>query len=114
MTLQMTLPAAREPGADLFFKLAFAIGVTVAASTLMGLDDQPGELDGYGPITAAMARRIAADPSATWRRLLTDDHGHVRSASSKTYRPPPDMVRTVIARDSHCQYPGCRRTANQT
>ena len=64
-----------------------AVQVTIAASTLMGLDDQSCELDGYGPITAAMARRIAADPTATWRRLLTDDHGHVLHASTTGYRP---------------------------
>ena len=29
-----------------------AIQVTVAASTLLGLDDQPGELAGHGPIPA--------------------------------------------------------------
>jgi hypothetical protein len=87
------------------------VQVTVAASTLMGLDQQPAELDGYGPITAAMARRIAADPSAAWRRLLTDDDGRVREAGSKTYRPPADMTRTVIARDVHCVFPGCRKKA---
>jgi hypothetical protein len=38
-----------------------AIQVTVAASTLMGVDERPGELAGYGPITAGMAREIAAD-----------------------------------------------------
>ena len=90
------------------------VQVTVAASTLMGLDDQPGELDGYGPITAAMARRIAYDPTARWRRLLTDDHGLVQAVASKTYRPPTDMTRTVIARDVHCQYPGCRKMAVYT
>ena len=88
-----------------------AIQVTIAASTLMGLDDQPAELDGYGPITAVMARRIATDPTATWRRILTDDHGHVLHASYKTYRPTADMIRTVIARDQHCTFPGCRRAA---
>ena len=88
-----------------------AVQVTVAASTLMGLDDQAADLDGYGPITAAMARRIASDPTARWRRLLTDDEGLVRSAGVHTYRPPADMVRTVIARDAHCQFPGCRRKA---
>jgi hypothetical protein len=91
-----------------------AIGVTVAASTLMGLDDQPADLDGYGPITAAMARRIASDPTARWRRLLTDDDGIVRTAGVHTYEPPADMVRTVIARDAHCMFPGCRRKAQYT
>ncbi len=88
-----------------------SVQITVAASTLMGLDAQSADLDGYGPITAAMAKRIAADPTATWRLLLTDDTGLVTQASTKTYRPPADMARTVIARDVHCCYPGCRKKA---
>ncbi|MGH8836580.1 MAG: hypothetical protein ACRDWG_16525, partial [Actinomycetes bacterium] len=46
------------------------IQVTVPATTLLGLTDIPGELAGYGPITAEVARRIVAH--GTWRRLLTD------------------------------------------
>jgi Domain of unknown function (DUF222) len=88
-----------------------AVQITVAASTLMGLEDQPGELDGYGPITAAMARRIASDPTAQWRVIITNDQGMVLHAGTKTYRPPADMTRTVIARDVHCVFPGCRKTA---
>ena len=88
-----------------------AVQVTIAASTLMGLDDQPCELDGYGPITATMARRIAADPTATWRRLLTDDRGHVQHASTTSYRPTTAIIATVLARDQHCTFPGCRRAA---
>ena len=89
-----------------------AIGVTVAASTLLGLDDQPAELEGYGPISAAMARRVATDPSGRWRRLLTDDDGRVLSTGTRTYRPPPELARTVITRDVHCTFPGCRRSAH--
>ena len=37
------------------------------ASTLLGLDDDPCELTGYGPIPADLGRRIAAN--GTWRRL---------------------------------------------
>ncbi len=91
-----------------------SVQVTIAASTLMGLDQQPAELDGYGPITAAMGRRIASDPTAQWRVLVTDDTGLVTQAGSKTYRPPADMARTVIARDVHCVFPGCRKKAAHT
>jgi len=44
--------------------------VLVALSTLLGADDRPGELSGYGPVPAWMARRAAAD--ARLRRVLTD------------------------------------------
>ena len=90
-----------------------AIQVTVAASTLLGLDEQPGELAGHGPIPASVARRLAADPTGTWRRLLTDpatntllDYGHT------TYRPPKDLTDHIIARDQTCTFPNCRRTAH--
>jgi hypothetical protein len=33
--------------------------VTVPATMLMRVDDQPGELAGYGPITADVARELA-------------------------------------------------------
>src|SRR5206468_3387662 len=46
------------------------VQVTVALSTLLGLDDQPGELTGHGPIPAVLARELAHDPTGTWRRLL--------------------------------------------
>jgi hypothetical protein len=49
-----------------------AINVTIALSTLVGKDDEPGWLDGYGAITAGYARRLAHDPTGTWRRLVTD------------------------------------------
>ncbi|MGH8834787.1 MAG: DUF222 domain-containing protein [Actinomycetes bacterium] len=86
------------------------IQVTVPFSTLLGLDDQPGELAGYGPIPASVTRRIAAD--GTWRRLLTDlatgallDYGKTR------YQPPPDLIDHVIARDRRCRFPGCGQPA---
>ncbi len=57
-----------------------AVQVTVALSTLLGRDEQPGELAGYGPICAELARDLAFDPTGTWRRLITDPHG--RSSNS--------------------------------
>jgi hypothetical protein len=54
-----------------------SVQVIVALSTLLGLDEQPGELAGSGPIPAAVARRIAADETGTRRRLLPDERGHL-------------------------------------
>ena len=86
------------------------IQVTVAASTLLGLDELPGELAGYGPITAQTARRIAAD--GTWRRVLTDPRtGRFDELSLDCYEPPQDMADHVIARDRTCRTPGCRTPA---
>ena len=44
--------------------------ITVALSTVLGLDDDPGHLHGYGPVPAHVARQAAAE--GTLKRLLTD------------------------------------------
>jgi hypothetical protein len=87
------------------------VNVTVAYSTLIGVDDQPAHLHGYGPITAAVARRIAAD--GTWRRLLTDPAtGAVLDVGRQRYTPPADLAEHVIARDQTCRFPTCTRPAD--
>ncbi len=75
-----------------------------------GIDDEPGELAGYGAIPAELAREIAAD--GVWKRLVTDplsgallDHGRT------TYRPPAALADHVRARDGRCRFPTCRRQA---
>jgi hypothetical protein len=88
-----------------------AVNVTVALSTVLQLDDQPGELDGYGPIPAALARALAFDPTGSWRRLLTDQYGRLVDVTSTTYRPPAPMARLVRLQQPTCSFPGCRRRA---
>jgi Domain of unknown function (DUF222) len=88
-----------------------AVNVTVAYTTLIGADDQPAHLEGYGPITAAVARRIAAD--GTWRRILTDPaFGAVLDVGRERYTPPADLADHVIARDQTCRFPTCTRPAD--
>lgn len=82
------------------------VDVTVALSTLMGLDDAPGDLAGYGAITAEQARALAA--GGTWRRLVTDPlTGAVLDVGRTRYRPPAALREHVIARDRTCARPGC-------
>lgn len=74
------------------------VHVTVPWTTLAGVDDLPGQLAGYGPITAAYARELAAD--ATRRRILTDPaSGTVLDVGTTTYRPPAGLAAHVRARD---------------
>ncbi|WP_456823716.1 DUF222 domain-containing protein [Cellulomonas sp. P5_E12] len=89
-----------------------AVQVTVAATTLLGLDDAPGFLGSYGPIPAQVARELAQD--GTWRRVLTDPGtGQVCSVGTTAYRPGADLTRTIQARDVTCTFPGCRQPATR-
>ena len=92
-----------------------AINVLVSLSTLAGQDEQPAWLDGYGAITADAARRIADDPTGTWRRLVTDPvSGQLLDYGRTRYRPPQHLVDHVIARDGECSFPFCSHTARRS
>ena len=81
------------------------IQVTVAATTLVGADDRPAELDGHGPLQPEIARVLAGRNSG-WTRLFLDASGMVVEAD--TYTPTEGMRRFLRARDRHCRFPGCR------
>jgi hypothetical protein len=84
--------------------------VIVSASTLLGLDGQPADLAGYGAITAETARHLAADPTGTWRRLLTDPNtGDLLDCGTGTYRPSMHLTDFLLARDSVCVFPSCNQ-----
>jgi hypothetical protein len=101
---RVPMPQPVNPGKPL-------IQVIVPLTTLTGHTDHPGDLVGYGPIPADLAREIAAD--AVWKRLITDptsgallDHGRT------TYRPPTALADYIRARDVTCRHPTCRRRAS--
>lgn len=82
------------------------VRVTVPASTLLGLDDEPAELEGFGPVPADVARLLAED--ATWRRLVTDPvTGVLVDYSSQAYAPGKVLRAAVEARDGTCTFVGC-------
>ncbi|MGI5128237.1 DUF222 domain-containing protein [Pseudonocardia sp. CA-107938] len=95
------LPVPVNPGKPL-------VQLLMPMTSLFGLTDDPCELLGYGPITAEMAREIAA--SAVWRRLLFDPaSGALLDHGRSTYTPPAALAEFVRARDVYCRFPGCRR-----
>lgn len=82
------------------------VRVTVPASVLLGADDAPGDLAGFGPIPAETARLIAQD--ATWQRLVTDPvTGILTDHSTTTYQPGKVLRAAVQARDETCVFMTC-------
>ena len=63
-------PAPTTKPSRLNRKIRVDLRVVIGAGTLLGLDDEPGHLAGYGPIPADMARRLAKD--ATMRKMFTN------------------------------------------
>ncbi len=87
------------------------INVTIDLPTALGLADNPGQLAGYGPIPAAIAREIAAD--GRWKRFITDPiTGTLIDYGRETYEPPQVLQDFLIARDRTCRFPGCRQPAH--
>ncbi len=100
--------------------------VVLAASTVLGLDDQPGLLRGYGAIPAALARHIADTANHTAnhtgtgnhtgagagvgvlvRRLLCDPiDGRLVAMDTKTRRYTGTLRQFLCWRDQTCRLPG--------
>jgi len=57
-------------------------------STLLGRDHHPGELAGWGPIHAGLARDLATTlGGAQWRFAITDEHGQLDYCGVTRARP---------------------------
>jgi hypothetical protein len=80
--------------------------VTVSMETLLGLTNDPGQLAGYGPISADAARALAMQGS--WRGILLDEYRHAAAISTGTYRPTALMKEFGRVRGGGtCSAPGC-------
>jgi len=87
------------------------INVTVPIQTLIGIADDPATLSGGRVIPAGLARRIAAEPSSTWYRMLTDPAGQLVALSTRSYAPTAPIWRQVVAEQTSCYRPNCDRPA---
>ncbi|MFW0770645.1 HNH endonuclease signature motif containing protein [Arthrobacter koreensis] len=80
--------------------------VLINADTLAGLDENPAELNGYGPISAETARAMILD-ALHWTPLIQDPSTGEILNVGRTRRIPSGLKRWLQARDGTCRFPGC-------
>jgi hypothetical protein len=114
--LPVTTSAA--PQAAGIVRHGVTLNVYIDAATLAELNNEPGELAGFGAITADTARALARSADgirAIVTRAAGPDRacGSVLDAGRTVYRPPTAVADYVTVRDRTCQFPGCRAPASR-
>jgi hypothetical protein len=101
---------------------ALTVSLTLPLSSYLGLAEDPGLLEGEGPVAAGLARQIIRDVARnhrhgltgiTWRCVVTDDeHGTVLGLGSplhvSKHDPPPRLADLIRTAEPTCVFPGCR------
>jgi hypothetical protein len=86
------------------------VELTGDLETLAGLAERPGDLGGYGPVIAEIARQVAAQQRRSpWTFTIRDRATGQIFTGPVRRRPTAAMARHVRARDRTCRAPGCRR-----
>ncbi len=90
------------------------VDICVDLTTLAELSEAPGDLAGYGPVIADIARQVAERQQGTeWRFTITDPETGmvIDNGTTKKRRANTNQTRHVQARNRTCVTPGCRMPA---
>jgi hypothetical protein len=86
--------------------------VVLDLPTALGLAEHPGEIPGYGPIPAPVARQMAGERD--WVRWTVEPGtGRLLDRGARRYRPSDPLKAFITARDRVCGFPGCNRRGEQ-
>jgi len=90
------------------------VDIQVDLQTLAGLSEAPGELAGFGPVIADIARQVTDQQHQTeWRWTVTHpDTGLPVHQGISRRRPSREQRRQVESRHPTCVFPGCRMPAS--
>ncbi|MFP3882224.1 MAG: DUF222 domain-containing protein [Actinomycetota bacterium] len=90
------------------------VNITVPAGTLLGLSNDPGEFDGYGPVIAEIARKtVSENIDGEWVFTVTDN-GLPVATGTLARRPTEGQKRHIQATYPTCVWPGCRMPATES
>jgi hypothetical protein len=90
------------------------VHLTSDLKTLAQLAEHPGDLAGYGPVIADIAKQVAeTETDGKWEYAIADPAtGRVYTGTTRR-RPTASQRRTVEAANPVCVFPGCRMPASQ-
>ena len=84
------------------------VNVLMRPETLLGGEDAPALLAGYGPLPPGIARKLTAHSRVWIRRLFTDPADEtITGRDPKRRRFDGALGELVRAADQHCQQPWC-------
>lgn len=88
-----------------------SVTIHVELDTLAGLGHSTGDLAGFGPVIADIARQTTAELiNGRWEYVVTDQ-GQPIATGTTSRRPTASMTRQIRARYRTCVFPGCRTPA---
>ena len=104
----------RVTGRDAAAPTPIAVNLVLTDDTLLGGDNAPGDIDGYGPIPAAVARGLVFGAvtdqraRATLRRLYAHPRsGALVAMESRARLFPRGLAAFIGLRDQRCRTPYC-------
>ncbi|HQR25475.1 MAG TPA: DUF222 domain-containing protein, partial [Nocardioides sp.] len=86
------------------------VNLLITDTTLLGGDEEPAVIPGYGPVPAGVARRFVGHRGAlaTLRKLYTHPaHGRLVAIEAHTRRFPTGLAELIDLRDQVCRTPWC-------
>ena len=110
-TCEATLEGTGGERANVGHGIRAKVLVTVPVMTLLGRSDEPGDLQGYGPIDPDTARTLAAHAPSFTRLLVHPVSSAILDFDRTTYAVPADLKNVVRMRDGVCRAIGCEQPA---
>jgi hypothetical protein len=84
------------------------INLVISDRALFGATDEPGWVEGYGPVPVDLARELANADKVWLRRLYTaPTSGELVALDAKSRRFPAGLARLIRLRDRRCRTPWC-------
>ncbi|SEE40160.1 HNH endonuclease [Arthrobacter alpinus] len=86
--------------------------VLIPVFSLLGLTNEPAWMEGAGPISMEVAKRMTESAPSMYRLLVDPISNNPLEAAMDSYRITKSMRTMLRIRDEYCQFPGCNAKAS--